>query len=175
MRFDITPLHATGIQFGFSGLGVPAEQIPATGDDGPSFGYPSIEPGDAGAEIQFKVTRFPTGGEYFFYEDSSFYYKGQPDSFDFEKRRNGVLDGTGTGYLNTATVLVHADFPQSYEIKAVTTPLLAAEFPQSYLILSPPVVTPPSDTIAVPLSCTVVFDGGTNLVAFDGGTNRVSF
>lgn len=175
MRFDITPLHPGGLQFGFSGLGVLANLIPATGDDGPSFGYPSVEPDDAGSELQFKVTRFPSGGDYFFYEDSSFRYTGPSDSFDFTKCKNGVADGTGTVYLNTGMVLVHADFPQAYEIKAVIAPLLTADFAQSYLILSPPVIEPPSGAISVSPSCTVIFDGGTNRVAFDGGTNRVSF
>ena len=174
MRFD-TPLIPGKFHFGFRGLGILAEDIPQTGEDGPSFGFPSVEPGDSGALLQFKVTRFPSGGDYFFNEDSSFRYTGPPDSFDFEKYRNGVLDGAETAYLYTNFVSVYADFPQAYEIKAVIAPALAAEFPQSYLILPPPTIEPPAGEDQVAPIRTVNFDGGTNRVAFDGGTNRVNF
>lgn len=170
MRFDI-PLIAGKFHFGFRGLGVPAASIPSTGDDGPAFGFPSVEAADAGKELRFLVTRRPAGGTFFVYEDSSFTYTGPSDSFDFTKYRNGIAAGSATATLNMGVVLVHADFAQSYAILSSAAPALVADFPQAYAIAESTQgdVTPPlligainvdlltHDTIG--FSCPVATDG----------------
>ena len=81
----------------FNGLGAPGSVIPATGVDGPPFGYGDLTlPDDLTAEVRWAILRWPTAGTLTVDEDSSFTFTGAPAGryfFDVE----GFKDGRSTG------------------------------------------------------------------------------
>ena len=88
--------------FGNAGLGVLAETIPSEGDSGASYLYNDLSlPADNGKEICGRITRWPTGGTLFAYEDGRIEYLGTTDSFDYQL----AVDGVDTGPETTATLV----------------------------------------------------------------------
>lgn len=97
----------------YAGHGVQAQDIPATGDSGPSFLYNDIAaqgmlPTD---EVRAEILTMPTSGVISFNEDGTFTYTGPDgvDSFDYRGFRNGVSYGDYTvtlvtGFSASATV-----------------------------------------------------------------------
>lgn len=83
--------------FGNAGLGVLAETIPSEGDSGPSYLYNDLSlPADNGKEICGRITRWPTSGTLFAYEDGHFEHLGPTDSFDYQLAVDGVDTGPET-------------------------------------------------------------------------------
>lgn len=151
-RWDATPLHADGRQWGFTGLGVLSTEIAddsATGVAG--FGFDSLEPEDVGAELQFEV-QLPHPAGFVPEEDTGFVYEGTGTTFQFRKKRNGVVIGTWATATITedGVVLVSAEFSGAYEIAA----FVAAEFSGSYTILGGDIVLTPSAARTVNVQAT---------------------
>lgn len=88
--------------FGGGGLGVLAENIPATGDSGGSFLYPTVAlPADNGKEICGRITTWPTGGTLVAEENGAFAYAptgSGPDFFEYQLIVAGVASTTDIGY-----------------------------------------------------------------------------
>lgn len=88
--------------FGNAGLGVLAETIPSEGDSGPSYLYNDLSlPADNGKEICGRITRWPTSGTLFAYEDGHFEHLGPTDSFDYQL----AVDGVDTGPETTVSLV----------------------------------------------------------------------
>lgn len=88
--------------FGGGGLGVLAENIPATGDNGGSYLYPAVSlPADNGKEICGRITSWPTGGTLDAGENGAFTYTptgSGPDYFEFLLIVDGFASTTNIGY-----------------------------------------------------------------------------
>jgi len=95
-RFD-APWISGAHLFGQPGYGVLAENIPSTGDSGPSYLYNDITlPDDAGKEVCGRITTWPSAGTLFAYEDGSFEFVGAPDgaySFAYQLYVDGMITG----------------------------------------------------------------------------------
>lgn len=96
-RFD-TPLIDGAFVFGVSGLGVLAEDVPSTGQDGAPPLYNDLEfPDDAGAEVRALITTWPTDGDLVMAEDSSFTFSGAALGmyfFEYQAYKDGVAVGS---------------------------------------------------------------------------------
>lgn len=85
--------------------GVLGSLIPATGESGAGYAYNDLTlPADNDKEIRGKITRWPTLGSLFAFEDTSFTYDGLTDSFDYQL----AVDGVEVGSPVTVTLLVGA-------------------------------------------------------------------
>lgn len=88
--------------FGGGGLGVLAENIPPTGDNGGSFLYPAVTlPADNGKEICGRITTWPTGGTLVAGENGAFEYTPSgigPDYFEYLLIVAGIDSTTDIGY-----------------------------------------------------------------------------
>lgn len=92
---------ANAYTIGEFGFGVIAENIAAAGTNGAGYCYNDITlPADNGKEICGRITRMPTLGTLFAYEDTSFIYTGASDSFDYQL----YVDGVATGSVVTVTL-----------------------------------------------------------------------
>lgn len=90
-RFDSAWISGAHL-FGNAGLGVLAENIPATGDSGAAFPYNDLSlPADNGKEICGRVTTWPSYMSLFVYEDGSFEASGADGSDYFEAQL--IVDG----------------------------------------------------------------------------------
>ena len=95
IRVDTSTLIAGALVVGNPGLGVLAEQVPSSGTHGAGFLYPSLQfPLDTGKEVRGFITTWPTLGTLTVYEDSSFEYVGDSDTFAFQMYVDGVAVGT---------------------------------------------------------------------------------
>lgn len=95
IRIDTNPLIAGAVVVGSPGLGVIAENIPSSGDNGPSILYNDIAlPADAGKEIRAYMTTWPSGGTLDIGEDGSFTYSGVSSTFRYQLYVDGVAVGT---------------------------------------------------------------------------------
>ena len=103
IRVDTSPLIAGALVVGNPGLGVLAEQIPSSGTHGAGFLYPSLQfPLDTGKEVRGFITTWPTLGTLTVYEDSSFEYVGDSDTFAFQM----YVDGMAVGTPQTVTLVI---------------------------------------------------------------------
>lgn len=100
LRIDTTEWIAGALVIGETGLGVLAQNIPATGDYGAGFAFGDLVfPADTGKEVCGRVTSFPAAGKLFAYEDTSFYFIDAPDgaySFAYTLYEDGVSQGSAT-------------------------------------------------------------------------------
>lgn len=85
----------------FSGHGIQAQNIPSTGDSGPSFLFNDIAAQGMSAtdEVRGELLTWPSAGTLTVNEDSSFSFAGVPDgdySFTYRGFRNGVSYGDYT-------------------------------------------------------------------------------
>ena len=98
MRVSATPLIANSLIVGDSGLGVLAENVPSTGENGPGYLYNDLDlPADNGKEVRGEIVVWPSAGTLAANEDSSFEFTGAPDgaySFQYQLYVDGVLTGT---------------------------------------------------------------------------------
>lgn len=97
-----TPWISGAYVFGGGGLGVLAETIPATGDNGGSFLYPDVSlPADNGKEICGRITNWPSLGTLDVAENGAFTYtpsSSGPDFFEYLLIVDGVASTTNIGY-----------------------------------------------------------------------------
>ena len=119
VRVDAAPLIAGAVVVGVPGLGVLAQDVPATGEHGPGYAYPSLTfPADAGKEIRGEITTWPTNGALIAYEDTSFEYDGASDTFEFQL----YVDGEAIGDPQVVTLaLIGAPVELAGEAIAVST------------------------------------------------------
>ena len=107
IRVDTSSWIPGAIVIGNRGLGILADNIPATGDVGPSYLYNDIIlPADTGKELCGRVTAWPSSGTLTAYEDGSFEFSGAPDgsySFQYTLLVDGVSQGTGTVSLQVGS------------------------------------------------------------------------
>lgn len=98
-RSDSTQLVPGGwLSSAYPGFGIQAQNIPATGDSGPSFLYKDIALLGAAPTDEFmaQILTLPTAGIFTPYEDGTFTFTGAPDglySFTYRGFRNGVAYG----------------------------------------------------------------------------------
>lgn len=78
VRIDSVPLIAGACVVGVSGLGVLARDVPATGPDGPAFGWNDLETVDADQEVRWLILTRPEEGTLTMQEDSSGRFDGAP-------------------------------------------------------------------------------------------------
>jgi hypothetical protein len=92
--------------FGGGGLGVLAENIPSTGENGGSYLYNDLSlPADNGKEICGRITSWPSDGNLFAYEDGSFEFTIAPDgSYTFIYQL--YVDGVATGSPTTVSLFI---------------------------------------------------------------------
>ena len=107
IRVDSFSWTSGAIVCGNRGLGVLAENIPATGDNGASFLHNDLSlPVDNGKEVCGRITTWPSSGTLFAYEDGSFEFSGAPDgvyTFDYQLYVDGTPSGTGTVSLQVGS------------------------------------------------------------------------
>ena len=97
IRVDTVSWIPGAIVVGNRGLGVLADDIPSTGERGPSFLYNDISlPADSGKEICGRITTQPSAGTFYVYEDGSFDFYDAPDDIYFALAQLYV-DGVATG------------------------------------------------------------------------------
>ena len=121
IRIDTNPLIAGAAVVGTPGLGVRAETIPSSGDNGPSILYNDIAlPADAGKEIRAQVTTWPSGGALDIGEDGGFTYTGPSGSFRYQLYVDGVAVGApATVTLNVGTPpAVLPGYPNPADVRA---------------------------------------------------------
>lgn len=98
MRVSATPLIANSLIVGGSGLGVLAENVPSTGENGPGYLYNDLSlPADNGKEVRGEIVVWPSAGTLAANEDSSFEFTGAPDgayTFQYQLYVDGVLTGS---------------------------------------------------------------------------------
>lgn len=106
LRIDVTSLYSNSLIIGNVGLGVLGSDIPASGQNGPSFLYPTLNlPADNNKEIRAAILTWPTAGTLFVYEDGSFSFVNAPDgSYNFTYQL--YVDGVSTGSPSTVTLNV---------------------------------------------------------------------
>lgn len=94
IRVDSASLITGSVVVGVSGLGIKAENIPSSGDNGASFLYNDLSfPSDNGKEIRGRITNWPSSGTFTVNEDGSFYYLGSSNSFSYQLYVDGVAVG----------------------------------------------------------------------------------
>lgn len=86
-------------------VGVLGSLIPTTGEHGGGYAASSVEPEDANKEIRGLVTTWPTLGTLFAFEDTSFTYDGESDTFAWQM----YVDGVAVGSPQTVTITVGAE------------------------------------------------------------------
>lgn len=105
LRIDSSE-YFDGLVIGDTGLGVLAENIPSSGDSGPSFLYNDLSfPSDNGKEIRGEILTQPSDGTLFVYEDGSFEFSNAPDgnySFTYQL----YVDGNPIGSPSTVFLAV---------------------------------------------------------------------
>lgn len=110
IRVDTSSWILGAIVCGHRGLGVLADDIPSTGDNGASFLRNDISlPTDSGKEICGRITSWPSAGALYAYEDGSFEFTDAPDgfySFQYQLYVDGVASGTGTVSLQVGASIV---------------------------------------------------------------------
>lgn len=95
IRVDSTPWIAGAVVVGDPGLGVSAEAIPSTGENGAGIAYSSLSfPADTGKEVRVVLTSWPSSGTLILYEDTSFEYDGPSFSTNYQLYLDGVAVGT---------------------------------------------------------------------------------
>lgn len=103
----------------YAGLGIQAQNIPATGDNGAGYLYNDIAAQGAAAtdEMRGQILTTPAAGTFTHYEDSSFSFTGAPDgvyTFTYRGFRNGVSYGDYTVTMTIGSpsgATVNAIFP----------------------------------------------------------------
>ena len=87
-------LHNGWTSSAYFGLGIVAEQVPASGENGPSLLYSDalLHPT---AELRYEISQPPVHGNLSVFEDGSFIYQGDgtADSLTYQLFVNGVASG----------------------------------------------------------------------------------
>jgi len=108
LRIDASEWISGCLLIGNTGLGVRAEDIPASGDSGASFLYSDVTlPADNGKEICGRITTLPSAGDFVAYEDGAFQFSNAPDgSYSFGYQL--YVDGVAIGQPVTVSLVVGA-------------------------------------------------------------------
>ena len=97
MTVIVDDLSPDGVVYvGEPGLGVTASQVPAEGEDGPSYLYDQVVAlGLTTEEVYGEIVVWPTTGTFFAWEDGSFIHSGATEStsFFYQLYVNGVATG----------------------------------------------------------------------------------
>lgn len=89
-----------------AGFGVLAQDVPASGANGPGIAYSSLSfPADTGKEVRIALTSWPTSGTLILYEDTSFEYDGPSFSTTYQL----YLDGVAVGSPQTFSVTLESN------------------------------------------------------------------
>jgi hypothetical protein len=181
IRVDSSPLIAGAVVVGDPGHGVLGSQVPSAGEAGPGYMYDVLDlPDDNDKEVRGLITRFPTEGTLYAYEDSSFVYDGATDSFEFQLYVDGVPRGdevtvylvVGGGASVEPTVAQSVSI--AYDPLVSATPSVATVNPTAALSISiahdPAIETQAGDVVIHPTaarSFSVAYDpmvkGGVNI------------
>lgn len=131
LRIDTTEWIAGSLLIGNTGGGELAENIPATGANGPGYAYNDLAfPADTGKEICGRITTWPTLGTLVAFEDTSFTYSGATDSFAYQLYADMVAVGSPvTVSLAVGTTAANASSTQ--QIAAVTQAATATTLAQA--------------------------------------------
>lgn len=98
--------YFSGLAIGNTGLGVPAESIPSSGDSGASFLYNDLSlPADNGKEIRGEILTLPAAGTLFVNEDGSFTFTDAADG-DYSFTYQLYVDGVAIGSPATVSITV---------------------------------------------------------------------
>lgn len=103
-RFDSTPLIAGAYMWGNRGHGVLAEDIPSTGESGPSYLFNDLTfPADNGKEIRGEIIALPSAGTFTADEYGRFEHTGASDG-DYTTQYRLYVDGAdqGTAFIYTS-------------------------------------------------------------------------
>ena len=100
-RFSNQSIVPSKFVFGVGNFGVLFDIVPTTGENGASILL--NDGGVSGDYVRALVTRWPTNGSLFVYEDGSFEYTGTADSFDYTDYINGVQNNTNLVTLSEPT------------------------------------------------------------------------
>lgn len=105
IRVDTSSLIAGALVCGNRGLGVLGADIPSDGDNGAGYAYNDLTlPADAGKEICGRITTWPSAGELYAYEDTSFEFTGPDGAHTFAYQL--YVDGVATGSPETVYLQV---------------------------------------------------------------------
>lgn len=103
VRVDSSSWITGAIVVGDPGLGVKAELIPSSGENGAGYAYASLDfPADNGKEVCGRITAWPTNGTLTAFEDTGFEYTGSSDAFAFQL----YVDGVAVGSSQTVSITV---------------------------------------------------------------------
>lgn len=103
VRVDSSSWIVGAVVVGNPGLGVKAELIPSSGENGAGYAYASLDfPADNGKEVCGRITAWPTNGTLTAFEDTSFEYTGSSDAFAFQL----YVDGVAVGSSQTVSITV---------------------------------------------------------------------
>lgn len=106
IRVDTTEWISGCVLIGDTGGGVRGSDIPSTGTSGPGYAYNDLSlPADANKEICGRITTWPSAGNLFAREDTSFDFTGAPDGvYTFQYQL--YVDYVSTGSPATVTLTV---------------------------------------------------------------------
>lgn len=107
IRFDSAQFYPGKIMFSqFAGFGIQAQNIPATGGNGPSIFYEDAIELNAAPTDEFmaELLTVPAAGNFHLYEDGSFEFTGAPDGIYYATYR-GRINGVEYGVF-TITLIV---------------------------------------------------------------------
>lgn len=129
LRVDTSSLIAGALVCGNRGLGVLGAEVPSTGDSGAGYLYNDLSlPADANKEVCGRITSWPSTGDLFAYEDTSFEFSGAPDgsyTFDYQLYVDGVATGSPeTVYLQVGPYLITA--ANSQQVNQASTGAVAS-------------------------------------------------
>lgn len=103
VRVDSSSWITGAIVVGDPGLGVKAELIPSSGENGAGYAHASLDfPADNGKEICGRITAWPANGTLTAFEDTGFEYTGSSDAFAFQL----YVDGVAVGSSQTVSITV---------------------------------------------------------------------
>lgn len=130
VRVDSSSWITGAIVVGDPGLGVKAELIPSSGENGAGYAYASLDfPADNGKEVCGRITAWPTNGTLTAYEDTSFEYAGSTDTFSFQLYVGGVAIGAPqTVTLSVGAQQVTSDLAASYVVRSLAQSDAASTF-----------------------------------------------
>lgn len=105
LRVDTSQLIAGSFIVGDPGLGVLAQSVPSSGDNGPGFAYEALSfPSDTGKEVRARILSWPLAGTLTAYEDTSFRFEGADGDYSFTYQL--YLDGVASGGIRTVTLSI---------------------------------------------------------------------
>lgn len=169
IRVDVVDLIPGRCLVGFRGLGIPAQNIPSAGTDGPGLGYEGLSfPADTDKEVRIEMVDLPVG-DLVIDDNYGATYQGASSTSSFKIYEDGVLKGTATQTYNMgvstipdaptgliaevdgASVVVHFTTPASNGGSPITLYTATSSGGQQSTATASPI------TIAIPLDTPMTF------------------